>query len=239
MQSRLILPAILLMLSASRLVAAVDQEQLVCNAGTSARTLPGYAVWQSFTAGASGTLSRIDMGFFNDMSGTARLSILEGEGSAGAELASLDVPVVGISQAGATWNSWIVGVPVVAGSIYTFRIVPDAATLPDPYGVCVGSDSPYARGVMGLDDPSGTYPTEFDVVFRTYVDGSLYDVHRAETPEEVASLPWLIAQVAAGPYDDASPPEVPLLCYQVEDASGAPDIIFLSRLAGGGVRIEW
>jgi len=231
--------AALLMLSAPRLMAAVDQEQLVYDGGTSARTLPGYAVWQSFTAGATGTLSRIDMGFFNDMSGTARLSILEGEGTGGAELASLDVPVVGLTQAGVTWNAWSVSVPVDAGSVYTFRIVPDAATLPDPYGVAIGSASPYPRGIMGLDDPSGSYATPFDVVFRTYVDAGMYDVFRAESPQDVASLPRLIAQVPESPYDDAAAPSVPLLCYEVEDASGAPDIIRLSRLSSGAVRIEW
>jgi hypothetical protein len=47
----------------------VDQQQLVYDGGTSARTLPGYTVWQSFTAGLTGTLAEIDMGFFNDMSG--------------------------------------------------------------------------------------------------------------------------------------------------------------------------
>ncbi len=231
--------AALLLLSAPRLLAAVDQEQPVYDGGTSARTLPGYTVWQSFAAGVTGTLSRIDMGFFNDMSGSARLSILEGEGTAGVELASLDVPVVGLSQPGVTWNAWTVSVPVEAGSIYTFRIEPDAATLPDPYGVAIGSASPYARGVMGLDDPSGTYETPFDVVFRTYVDGGMYDVYRAESPEDVASLPWLIAQVPASPHDDASAPSVPLLCYEVEDASGAPDIIQLRRLQSGAVHVEW
>ena len=50
------------------------QEQLVDDGGTSARTLPGYTVWQSFTAGQSGTLDEIDMGFFNDMSGQGQLA---------------------------------------------------------------------------------------------------------------------------------------------------------------------
>ena len=147
----------------------LDQQQLVYDGGTSARTLPGYSVWQSFTPSVSGTLTEIDMGFFNDMSGSGQLQILLGDGSAGPVLQTLTVPVLGITQPEVTWNSWVVSVPVTAGSLYTFRFTPNAATLPDPYGVAIGAGNPYTRGVMGLDDPSGSYRTDFDLVFRTFV----------------------------------------------------------------------
>jgi len=147
----------------------LDQQQLVYDGGTSARALPGYSVWQSFTPSVSGTLSEIDMGFFNDMSGSGRLDILSGDGTAGKVLQTLTVPVVGITQPNVTWNQWMVRVRVTAGSVYTFKLTPDAATLPDPYGVAIGAGNPYLGGVMGLDDPSGSYRTDFDVVFRTFV----------------------------------------------------------------------
>lgn len=146
-----------------------DQQQLVYSGGTSARTLPGYSVWQSFTPSISGILTEIDMGFFNDMSGSGQLIILSGDGTSGPVLQTLTVPVRGITQPEVTWNTWAVNVPVTAGSLYTFEFTPNAATLPDPYGVAIGVGNPYPRGVMGLDDPSGSYRTDFDLVFRTFV----------------------------------------------------------------------
>lgn len=154
--------------------ATVDQQQLVYDGGTSARTLPGYAVWQSFTAGLTGTLAEIDMGFFNDMSGDGTLRIYSGQGTSGAILETVTVPVAGITQPQVTWNDWGVSVPIEAGLQYTFELTPDASTLPDPYGVAIGTANPYAGGLMGLNDPSGTYPiADFDLVFQTKVSTSL------------------------------------------------------------------
>jgi hypothetical protein len=147
----------------------LDQEQLLYNGGMSARTLPGYTVWQSFTAGVSGTLTQIDMGFFNNMSGDGVLRIYAGSGTVGALLQTLNVPVIGVTQQPVTWNSWAVDVPVTAGLEYTFELTPNPLTLPDPYGVCVGAPNPYPGGDLGLNDPSGTYETSFDAVFRTWV----------------------------------------------------------------------
>lgn len=100
------------------------------------------------------------------MSGSAQLQIFSGQGSL---LQTLTVPVTGVTQAAVTWNAWMVNVPVQAGQQYTFCLTPNAATLPDPYGVAIGSPNPYAGGVLGVNDPSGSYPTNFDAVFRTYV----------------------------------------------------------------------
>ena len=146
----------------------LDQQQLLYNGGTSARTLPGYTVWQSFTAGITGTLTQIDMGFFVEMTGSGQLQILAGDGTSGQVLQTLTVPVHAVAT-GITFNSWTVSVPVQAGSVYTFNFTPNAATLPDPYGVAIGTGNPYPGGVMGLNDPSGSYRTDFDLVFRTYV----------------------------------------------------------------------
>lgn len=147
----------------------LDQQQTLYNGGTSARTLPGYTIWQSFTAGLSGRLTQIDMGFFNNMSGDGALQIIAGDGTAGAVLQTLNVPVVAYTNGQVSWNSWTVDAPSIAGQMYTFNFTPNPATLPDPYGVCIGSPNPYPSGVMGLNDPSGSYRTDFDVCFRTYV----------------------------------------------------------------------
>ena len=147
----------------------VDQEQLNYGAGMSARSLPDYTVWQSFTAGVSGTLAEVDMGFFNAISGDATLRLYAGEGTGGALLQSLDVPIVSKAQAAASWNQWSVDVPVNAGSMYTFEITPNASTIPDPYGVALGTVGSYSGGHLGLNDPSGITLTDFDALFRTFV----------------------------------------------------------------------
>jgi hypothetical protein len=155
----------------------IDQQQLFYDGGISARTLPGYTVWQSFTAGLTGTLTEIDMGFFNDMSGDGTLRIYSGQGTSGAILETLSVPVVGITQPSFTWNNWSVNVAIQVGLQYTFELTPNSVTLPDPYGVAFGTADPYAGGVAGLNDPSGTYPlADWDLVFQTRVS-------RASMPE--------------------------------------------------------
>jgi hypothetical protein len=149
-----------------------DQEQSRYDGGCSARTLPGYRVWQSFTAGKTGKLVRIDLGFFNDMSGSAELRIYDGEGTAGKLITALDVPVHGITRREVTWNSWQVDVPVTAGHRYTFELTPcRSGGLPDPYGVAIGAGDPYPGGCFGVNDPTGSYPTGFDAVFRTWLEG--------------------------------------------------------------------
>ncbi len=150
----------------------LDQQQLNYDGGMSARTLPGYTVWQSFTAGISGTLTQIDMGFFNSMSGDGVLRIYSGAGTTGAVLQTLNVSVVGITQSPPTWNSWTVSVPITSGLQYTFELTPNASTLPDPYGVCLSDGDPYVGGELGINDPSGSYGTPFDAVFRTWVSAS-------------------------------------------------------------------
>ncbi len=169
-QMRFAIPAMLGLLSiaglpALRAQAVLDQQQTSNDGGLGARTLKGYTVWQSFTAGISGTLSSIHVGFFGAMSGDGQLMVYAGEGIGGRILQSAAVTVV--SQSSTTWNVWNVNVPVVSGNQYTFQFVPNPATLPDPYGVAIGSG--YIGGYLGTTDPSGSSPTQFDWVFQTYV----------------------------------------------------------------------
>jgi hypothetical protein len=223
---------------AGRAQCALDQSQELYDGGTSARMLPGYTVWQSFTPSADGTICRIDMGFFNDMSGDGLLEVREGEGTAGPVLWSGNVPVVGVTGPGVTWNAWDVNASVLGGALYTFELTPNAATLPDPYGVAIGSTNPYPLGVMGIDDPSGSYPLTFDLDFRTYMGGSAATgptIWRDDVAPGLVDPSHVIATNATSPYDDVAPPSDDLLFYEVSD----PALIFVTRAGFDGVRLDW
>ncbi len=145
----------------------VDQSQLNYNGGTSARNLSQYTVWQSFTSGVTGTFCKLYVGFFNAMTGTGTLNIFAGIGTAGALLQTQTVTVSGTSN---FFQSFSVSVPVTSGSVYTFQFIPaQGGGLPDPYGVQIENPGTYSGGQMELTDPSGTYITGFDMVFKTYV----------------------------------------------------------------------
>ncbi|MBK6989312.1 MAG: hypothetical protein IPH33_14460 [Bacteroidetes bacterium] len=58
----------------------IDQYDSTYTAGISARTLSGYSFYQTFTAGMTGNLSRIDIGFFNYISGTGTIEVYENAG---------------------------------------------------------------------------------------------------------------------------------------------------------------
>ena len=145
----------------------VDQSQLGYNSGTSARNLPQYTVWQSFTSGVTGTLCQLDVGFFNAMTGTGTLKIFAGTGTTGT---LLQTQTVTVSGTGNFFQSFSVSAPVISGSVYTFQFIPiQGGGLPDPYGVQAENPGSYAGGQMELTDPSGTYTIGFDMVFKTYV----------------------------------------------------------------------
>lgn len=161
-----------------RLVASVatitdtivlDQSQLNYNAGTSARTLAGYSHWQSFTAGQTGTMSRLELGFFNAINGYGTLKLFAGTGTGGTLLQTQTIHVVCAS--GNCLLPFNVSAPVVAGQVYSFQFIPGAG-MPDPYGVQVQLPGTYAGGEMFLVDPSGTTATGFDMVFQTYVQST-------------------------------------------------------------------
>lgn len=144
----------------------LDQSQLNYNAGTSARTLPGYSHFQSFTAGLTGTLVQIDMGVFNFINGIGTLIIYSGSDTTGTVLQTTTVSVN--CPSGNCFANFPVSAPVTAGQVYCFRFIPGAG-MPDPYGVQVEVPGTYAGGEFVIIDPSGVYSTGFDQVFRTYV----------------------------------------------------------------------
>lgn len=191
---RKILSLTLLTLSALPLLAqagqVLDQSQTIYNGGTSARTLPGYTEWQSFTAGLTGTLSEVDMGFFagnsatygTSYNGTGTLRLFDGSGNGGTQLSSQSVAVWALSTPGSApvcWNDWKTNIQVVAGHQYTFDFTP-VSGLPDPYGVCVGSIFQGNQLIAPYKGGTNNGSTQFSMDFKTYVSS-------AATPEPVSS----------------------------------------------------
>ena len=183
----------------------LDQDSSGYNGGLSARTLSEYSVWQTFTAGITGNLSRIEAGFFNSINGTGILTIYDGEGTGGDVLFTSRVRVDG--NGSLYFSNWIVDADVVAGRTYTFEFDPDPPGfgIPDPYGVALSSNG-YDGGSMGVNDPSGTYlQLRSDWLFRTYVGGegpvlsSLFDNSVNE-----ADFNLLAVSDYVGPFDDAA-----------------------------------
>ena len=141
----------------------LDQSQLQYDAAQSARNIPGFSTWQSFTAGITGTLSQIDQGFVNPMAGVATLNIYSGNGNEGDLLYT---EAVTISGTGIFWSSFPISSPVdiTAGQMYTFEVVPlQGGGLPDPYAVQVTWDT------TSYPDGESTAGIGFDYVFRTFV----------------------------------------------------------------------
>ena len=145
----------------------LDQSQLLYQGAHSARNLPNFSTWQSFTPSLTGTLSQIDHGFANPMNGSATLKIYSGNGISGTELYSAGITIAGT---GVFWSSFTISppLPVVAEQPYTFQIIPtQGGGLPDPYAVQIGGPvDNYPRG-------QSSFNATWDYVFRTFVITSL------------------------------------------------------------------
>ena len=165
----------------------VDQSQLNYNGGMSARNLPQYTVWQSFTSGSAGTLCKIDVGFFNAMTGVGTFNLFAGMGTSGTLLQTQTVTVSGTGNFFQTFN---VSAAVVVGGVYTFQFIPtQGGGLPDPYGLQIQLPGTYAGGELETTDPSGTSVTGMDMVFKTYVDVSTSVNNLSATALEMALYP--------------------------------------------------
>lgn len=159
--------SVILLASGNGGALALDQSQNFYNGGTSARNLPGYSYWQSFQAGMTGTLVEIDAGFFTYINGTGYWTVWEGSGTGGVMLDSQALNIY--CSGGNCLIAFEENIAITAGNTYTFQIR-GGPGMPDPYGLQIGAGNPYVNGDMGFVDPSGTYLTEFDWVFKTYVE---------------------------------------------------------------------
>ncbi|MFM2286824.1 MAG: Secretion system C-terminal sorting domain [Bacteroidota bacterium] len=168
MKSLLFTLTLLLSISAFSQCTSIDQSSLHYNSGTSARNLAGYSEWQHFKAGSTGILCKIEVGLFNFMNGTGIFKVYEGIGPTGNVLSE---DTVLISGDGNFFFPFDVSIPITAGSDYSFHLIPIlTGGLPDPYGVQADVPGTYANGEMYLVDPSGSYATGFDMIFKTYVE---------------------------------------------------------------------
>lgn len=178
---RKLLSLFALLCSVPLFAQVVDQSQLATDSGTSARTLSGYTVWQSFTAGITGSLTKIDIGFrgggntpatwLSGWTGSGTVKVYAGTGVGGALLGTFAATVSGGANYALVMNSVNIGLAVTNGTTYTFQFIPGAG-LPDPYCVPLKYQSGFA-GTHGVTDPSGSYAYDpalgFAMVFRTWV----------------------------------------------------------------------
>jgi hypothetical protein len=144
----------------------IDQFDTTYNGGMSARTLQGYSWYQTFTAGLSGNMDRIDIGFFNAITAVGTLEVFEGFGRSGLLIYTGQYNVN--CPSGGCMIPFPVNCSLVAGNPYTFHFSPDSG-FPDPYGVQVDYTNSYPGGEAFIIDPSGVYPLNMDFIFMTYM----------------------------------------------------------------------
>lgn len=136
----------------------VDQQSHWNNFGTS--TAANFA-WQSFTAGQTGWLTRLDIGVYNNYAQGAVLRIYRGEGVSGQLL--LDQPIW-LNNGGwmAFWPSPVV--PLVAGQVYTWYLQGN-----------IGSGYYFDRRSSSYAAGRSSYSASDDYAFETWVTTSLPD----------------------------------------------------------------
>ena len=127
----------------------LDQEQISYDLDVCREISDGYEqAGQYFTAGITGKLKRIDMGFVNQLDGDGTVYIYEGYADHGALLQSLSVEVCSEDNGEVNYSSFMVDVPVTEGSKYTFLFEPNSLTMPDTYCFAAGWPDPYPEGIL-------------------------------------------------------------------------------------------
>lgn len=152
-------------------LATLDDDSCTCNAAgggdldqaveDSNAGGGGLDQWQSFTAGMSGGLTRVDLGVFSPLGQVASpgtLRIYEGEGTGGVELHTQDVTFEATMD---DFQQFELSTPVVVqeGSVYTIRFGAPEMTIG---WVFFDNEDPYAGGVSSAS-------SEDDFLFRTLV----------------------------------------------------------------------
>jgi hypothetical protein len=166
-----ILLLILLLCHLVEAVPVLDQEQIIWDFANY-RPSVGYKVGQSFTAGITGTLKQIEMGFLKQIDGDGIVEVFQGLGYAEDPLLqTVGVDIYSVDNGEINYNSFLVHIPIVNGQQYTFRFVPNPLTMPDPFYYGVSNNNPYPRGTatnIANDDYVEFSVT--DIVFRTWVE---------------------------------------------------------------------
>ncbi|HOZ86200.1 MAG TPA: T9SS type A sorting domain-containing protein [Bacteroidia bacterium] len=147
---------------------SVDQSQVNYNIPLSGRTLNGYNVFQSFTAGLTGTLVGIELVFVDSMIGSAALKLYTGADTSGMLLQTS--PGTVSCQNSPCIMNFSLSAAVVSGQQYSFRFIPGPG-ITDPYFLQGERPGTYAGGKMGFINPflMGHPPLDPDLVFKTFV----------------------------------------------------------------------
>jgi len=152
-------------LRVSQIIGAETLDQ--SSSGQTGGTGPYNSLWQSFTAGATGALSKITFLFYNcQASGT--LKIFQGTGINGTLLSSQPFT---INTSGAF--DLLVNFPlqnpvnIQSGTVYTFAFITSSGTI---WG---GTTNDYSRGVSYYGNtPSSNSNTSENLYFKTYISSS-------------------------------------------------------------------
>jgi hypothetical protein len=142
----------------------LDQSSTIGYAGTGAYS----SVWQSFTAGTSGVLSKVSMDFYNcQASGT--LYIYQGTGTNGTVLTSQPFSISTIGAEIFADFTLTNPVDVQSGSVYTIAFIASSGTLWEG----MGGPNSYTRGVAYFGNtPSSNSNTSWSILFKTFVKQS-------------------------------------------------------------------
>ncbi len=137
--------------------AVIDQQQTI-----STNTNSGTAHWQSFTAGATGLLTKVDLPLNSPLGASTSpgtIKIYLGEGTSGSLLSTTTVTYGNVP--GFLWQSFTLSnfVNITAGNIYTIQFSAPVATA---FWILYHTSNPYAGGIS--DDGAG-----IDYPFKTYV----------------------------------------------------------------------
>ena len=153
-------------LSISRLISneALDQSYTTGYAGTGAYS----SVWQSFTAGASGVLSKVSMQFYNSQaSGT--LFIYQGTGTTGTLLTSQPFSISCLGVDLMIDFPLTIPVDVLNNSVYTMAFIANTGSLWE----AIGAPNSYARGASYFGNtPSSSSNFSGPILFKTFVGQS-------------------------------------------------------------------
>ncbi len=134
----------------------VDQQQT-----TFTGNITGTSHWQSFTAGATGLLTKLELNINSPVYPTPSVGIINiraGEGPSGQILTSFAVviqPVIGTFQSFSVFQ----GVVLQSGTMYTIQITVASASV---NWILVNNSNPYANGRAGVD-------AGWDYGFKTYI----------------------------------------------------------------------
>ena len=141
----------------------IDQQQPLSSAGFHENTL----LWQSFTAGIEGYLSKVELWDGGNSNGTFTMKIYSGEGTGGTLLGSSNP----VTRNNSNWEYVTFNFPtpisIANGQVYTFAIQGGG-----DWHISIRYNNPYSGGVVYYSE---YIQSNKDIKFKTYVCTSFSD----------------------------------------------------------------